>query len=443
MPKLLCTGDLHLGAGSEYGRKPGDRLRDQEDVLNRIADVAIDEGVDGILIAGDTFNGPAAPPEQLAILARFIDRLQGRIPILAITGNGVHDLSMRETNGLEIFNHIDGITVHSQPTVVEFAGCAVATLPWVSPARLVAARNGGDRDEVNADVAQLLLDIAARGLEECATVAPGAPTILLGHWSVSGASLPNGLPVDQLREPVIPLADLLALGYDATVLGHIHAAQHFLPDASAMRIVWSDGSGSGTTFPHFYVGSPTPLNFGEADTAHGVWILDLPGGSSSSAARTDGSGRGHGQSNGDDPAVYPGSTPGFRSTFIPIESRPFVTLDYDFVDDERSLEQLAEGWYEELTSMRGIRDAIVRMRYRVTAADARSIDVAGIRRALDDAAMVKIQPDIVREERARVQGLDEGLDELAALDLYIDSQGIDPALADRMRDRTRQYLETA
>jgi DNA repair protein SbcD/Mre11 len=389
LTKLLCTGDIHLGAGAEYGRRPGDRLRDQQDVLERIADLAIEEAVDGILLAGDTFNGPAAPPEQLAVLAHFIDRLQGRIPILAISGNGVHDLAMRSTNAVEIFNHFDGIQVYSQPDVVPFAGCAVATLPWVSPARLVAARNGGDRDEIHADVAQLLLEIAARSLEDCRRVVPGAPTILLGHWSVSGAALPNGLPVDQLREPVIPIADLDALGFDHVVFGHIHKQQRL--------------GGRG-----FYVGSPMPLNFGEAGhpEEHGVVIV-----------HTD---------EREDVDFY-------AAEVRPIASRRLVTIDWASQDFEHlpplAIESAADG-------------AIVRLRYTATAEQQRSIDTADLRRQLlvAGAAVVKVVPDIVREERARVDGVDEQLDIEAALDLWLAANEIPEGVAERMRARTVDYL---
>ena len=424
MPKLLCFGDAHLGQGPEYGVPPRGRLGDQDDVLQQIAQLAIDEAVGGVLCAGDVFEGPNIPPEQLDVFARFVEALQGRIPVLSVVGNARHDAAMRATNGLAIFNHIDGIEVHAQPGVVAFAGCAVATLPWVHPGRLIAQRGGGDRDEIHADAAQLLLDIAAQGLEDCARVAPGAPTILLGHWSVSGASLPNGLPVDQLREPVIALPDLEALGFDAIVAGHIHR-----PQLLETRV----GSAPG---PIFYVGSPMPLNHGEASTDHGVWILDLPGGASSSVRAP--STPVDGQSNGS-PAGDAGSTPAPR--FIPIDSPRFVTLDYADPDFFLS------GCFDQTTELVDgtVADAIVRVRYRATSEQQAKIDVSQIRRDLFEAgaAVVKVQPEILRADRARVSGVDESLGELDALDLYVDANAIETGLADRMRARTRGYLEAA
>lgn len=394
--KILCTGDLHLGAGAELGRAPGDRLADQREVLGRIAGIAVERGVDLILNAGDTFDGPGVPPEQLAAYADFVDACHRTIgiPILAITGNGKHDAAVRSTNGLAIFAHIPGIIVSSTPDVYEFAGCAVATLPWVHPGKLIA-RNGGDvsRDEINDGVAQLLVEIASRGKDGCEHVAPGLPHILLGHWSVTGAALPNGLPVADLREPVIPIAELDQLGFGHIVLGHIHRAQE----------VGERG---------FYVGSPMPLNFGE-DTdprAHGVYILDT--------GETE-------------------SIDAYAAEFVPIESRPLVTIDYDITGngvESNDLEVYLDGQLE---------GGIVRLRYRATQEQQRRIDIGELRATLFTAGAhsVKVVPDIVRADRARVEGVDENLTTLDALGLYIEANAIDPELADAMRDHTTRYLE--
>lgn len=399
--KLLCTGDLHLGAGAELGRAPGDRLADQSEVLGRIAGIAVERDVDGILIAGDVFEGPGIPPEQLQLFAQFVAACHlSDFPILAITGNGKHDAAVRSTNGLAIFAHIPGIQISSTPELVEFAGCTVATLPWVHPGRYIAA-HGRDvpRDETNSVVADLLLE-AARGLR--AQIPEEDTAILLAHWSVSGSNLPNGLPVADLREPVIDGGELADLGFDAVVLGHIHAPQFMLGDGTACTVIRGDGeTPTATSRKPFYVGSPLPLNFGETGTGHGVWIVDL--GASS-------------------------------TTFVPVESRPLVTLDYDWTT-AADREPVAEDLQTEKVA-----DAIVRVKY--SAHRDQRIDNAEIRRQLLDAGahMVKIVPDIVRADRVRVEGVDEQLGTMDALDLYLRANAIDPELAAAMRAKTTEYL---
>jgi exonuclease SbcD len=285
MTRLLCTGDWHLGAGAAFGKAPGDRLQEQADIALRIFEIAREHEVDGVLLAGDSFEGPAVTPEQMDAFIRPIET--SGIPILAIPGNGRHDSAMRSTNALIPLRHVPGLTISTTPAIHDVAGVKVATLPWAPISRLVAAQGGGDRDAINDQAATLLLT-TARGLR--AQITDG-PAVLMLHWSVSGASLPTGLPTDLLAEPVLELGALEALGFDAVVMGHIHRRQ-VLDDEGRI----------------FYVGSPMPLNFGEASCNHGVWLLDI------------------------DEAIRPRRV---HADVIPIESRRFLTIDIDLVDDPR------------------------------------------------------------------------------------------------------------
>lgn len=125
-------------------------------------------------------------------------------------------------------------------------------------------------------------------------------------------------------------------------------------------------------------------------------------------------------------------------TFVPIESPRFVTAGL-------SIDDRPEGIATSLDCDEDVSGAIVRLRYTATREQQRQIDVAALRASLFEAGarVVKIVPDIVREDRARVEGVDETLDELAALDLYIDANQVEAALAGRMRERTRDYIEAA
>jgi exonuclease SbcD len=253
--KLLAFGDLHLGAGTALGREPGDRLRDQEQVLERIVSLAGVRQVDAILMGGDLFEGPGITPEQLDAFMRPFEQLEGSIPMVAVSGNGRHDLAMRHVNALQPLRHVPGVHVYSRPTLYELGPVMVACLPWVSPARLVASMNGNvDRDQVNEHAARLLVKVA-RDLREAAG---DKPAILLTHGSISGAALPNGLPVDQLREPILDLFELADLGFAAVIAAHIHKHQ-VLHDEPLIA----------------YVGSPMPLSFGETNDEHGVLLLDV------------------------------------------------------------------------------------------------------------------------------------------------------------------------
>jgi DNA repair exonuclease SbcCD nuclease subunit len=387
--KILAFGDAQLGA---HGR-----LDDQADVLDKIASVAIDRNVDLVLNGGDTFEGGEIKPTELRVFADFIARLRDAgIPCLTVIGNGRHDRH-RSADGLDIFREIPGVTVASSPDVYRFEGCMVAALPWVSPARLQAAYGASaSRDEVTAHVTSLLIDVAQQLHEDCRQVAANLPAVLLTHFAISGASLPTGLPVEMLKEPVLPLQELEAVGFDAVVASHIHKPQ-----------LLSNPERDGT--PHiFFTGSPMAHDHGESGFTHGVWLLAL-------------------------------DTEEMHAEFVPIESRRLLTMEADLVDKGDSA-HLPWLWPDDLEQIDG---SIVRVKYRATADQARHIDIAAMRASLLEAGAhsVSVQPEIVRADRARVAGLDEGVSELDALEDWFRANTVEPGLADRMREKTREYLE--
>jgi len=398
MPRCLVSGDWQVGA---HGRRD-----DQEQAIERIVDLAIERGVDLFLHGGDVLHGPTVVPEDLGVVSRALARLRAAgIPVLIASGNGAHDQAMRSENALEVFNEYPGVQVASRADVYRFDGCMVGVLPWTHVGRMVAASNGGDRDNVNERAADLLVRVAAGLLEDCRRVAPDLPAVLLAHWSLSGASLPTGLPADAMREPVLDTDALAALGYDALVASHIHRPQWFSEGYG-----WNEPHADGFTvlgFDALYTGSPICHDFGEAGHPHGVWVVDVAVGASS-------------------------------AEFVPIEGRPFVTIDVDYTEwgDVPDFEpatipvEVTEG-------------CIVRYRFKATAEQARRIDTAVLRAQLQEAgaAVVKVEPDIVREDRARVDGVHADLAPLDAYDLWAAANDVEPELALRARVRLAEHLE--
>lgn len=367
--KVLATGDWHLGAG--VAAIGPERLDDHERALEQIVAVANREQVDAFLIAGDVFETMHPRPEELLVLARTLARLDPNIPIVAIPGNGRHDGNFPgRPIALELFDRIEHL--HREPSVTRIGDVSIAALPWVSESWLVAQAGGGDRDQLHELAAEHLLTVA-RGLRASIT----GPAVLLLHWSVSGAALPAGLPTDMLREAILDAHELQQQGWDAIVCGHIHKPQ-----------LLGDGGD-----PFFYVGSPLPLNFGESGVDHGFYLLEFD-------------------------APVP-------ARFVPIASRRFVTVDVDLTGlAAADLTGVVIGH----AGVNGdVADALIRVRYRATGEQARHIENDRIRRALTEAGAARawVQPDVVREETARVAGVDETVGELDALGLYLDAQGID------------------
>jgi DNA repair protein SbcD/Mre11 len=393
--RLLCMGDLHLGAGASLGREPGSRLTDQDAVLKHILARAVENDVAAILVAGDTFDGPIVTPEQLDVFAAFVSAADDRdIPVVAISGNGVHDQAMRDVNAVNIFSHIPGVSVYSRPAVHDLSDVRIACLPWVSPRRLVAMTDGDiPRGQINNHAAGLMLK-AAQGLLE--RDPREKPTVLLMHGSLSGASLPTGIATDDLNEPVIDTETLLGFGFGAVVAGHIHKRQIL----TGVEYEWDDiSTHEAAPFPlAFYTGSPLPLNFGEASTDHGVWILDI-------------------------------DATGSRARFVPIESRPFRTLN---------LSEMEGRLYDTFD----IADAIVRVTGTVDDELYRRIDFAAMRDGLLNAAgahSVKFAIDKVRADRARVGVVTDDLSPLDAFDAWTAANSM--VGAEAARERMQADLE--
>jgi exonuclease SbcD len=386
--RALCTGDWHIGAGMDYA---ADRLADQRQTIEKIVDLAIDHDVDAVLLAGDLWHRPRPTPTELLTVWEPLHRLHGELDCDIVAINGNHCVEAADGPvALDLF--ADFVDVYRQPGIWQGPGAAVACLPWSPVSRLVAARGSGDRDDLHLEAAELLL-ATARGLR--AQIPAGQPAVLMGHWSVSGARTPTGVLTDTFREVVLELADLEAIGFDAVVLGHIH-----LPEVI-------NGPFDGGN-PALYVGSPAPVDFGESDSPHGCWLLEV----------------GEGET---------------RTTFLPVSSRPFVTIDADGIAITGPSPEM--GLFSDEDE---VADAVVRVRYTATEEQARHIDQGLIRRQLYDAGahrVFAIQPTILRADRARVAGVDEELAPLSALDLWLEAEALDGWERDSLRLLTSRYLE--
>ena len=393
--RALCTGDNHLGSGPDLGRTPGERLSEQEQVWRQTLEIAREQECDVVLHGGDLFHRTRPSPEEVLAATRPLveHRAERGCPVVMALGNherpGVGEATMPAVLSLsellhvshtpEIVKIIDGQVISD---LAAPGGLAICLLPWAPVSHIVAAQDGGDRDDVNAYAAELLV-ATARGLRD----ALDGPAILLSHFCVSGSSLPNGLPVDQLREPVLDLAELEALGFEAICLAHIHKASVF---------------GEGT----FYVGSPMALSFGEAGYDHGCFVLE----------RDTLSG------------VY-------VPRFVPLESRRLATVD---LTAEQALAMLDAEW----SPWHPVRDFVVKIRLHATSEEVRQIDSGILRREAEAAGACKafVELDVERPERARIEGMSEDLDELAALDAYLEAIGVNGDQAAVLRERTEAYL---
>ena len=85
--KILHTSDWHLGKRLETFS----RIEEQHAVLNEICEIADNEKVDAVLVAGDLFDTFNPPTEAIDLFYKSLKRLtnNGKRPVIAIAGN--HD----------------------------------------------------------------------------------------------------------------------------------------------------------------------------------------------------------------------------------------------------------------------------------------------------------------------------------------------------------------
>jgi DNA repair exonuclease SbcCD nuclease subunit len=367
--RLLACGDLHLTERSWLGEE---WLREQERAWRRVVEIACELDVDALLFAGDAFEHRRPTPTELAAFQRPLNMLrQNVIPGLAIVGN--HDREDAErVAALEVAAWGSPLTVYREPALWGLPDGDIACLPWTPIARLIA-QTGRD-EQVYERAAECLITIA-RDLR----AQSDNDAILLAHWSVSGARLPNGLPVEQLREPIIPQQELIEMGWQAVVLGHIHQGGHFGPHV-------------------LYVGSLVPLTFGE-DGPHGCWLLDT-----------------------DDPDWQESG-----AAFIGVDGPRLVTIDIDPLDP-RIGEEVA--------------GAYVRLRYEVAEEDLGRVDPRELRQLAERAGArrVRLEPTVLRRRRPRAAPELVEMGAVEAVRAWCQAQGLAPGQIDRCIERSRRYL---
>lgn len=370
--RILLASDLQLESGQalghgEYG--PGSRFADQEAMLDQIARIAVAEGVRLAILAGDTFDRSKPSPWAILALQKFLAHIDEAI---IISGN--HDVkSLALPSVLGCFEDANHVEVFDKPSVKivenEFR---ISMLPWMPSAAFDAA-GPTDRDERNDWIGQKLGAVA----RELGNHHFDGRRILIGHWSIRGASTSTGIGVDVFREPLVPL-EALTSGYDLVAFGHIHKIQVL-----------------NETPPVLYLGGPWVNNFGEANEPHGVWIYDT-------------------------------ELPEMR--FVPVKDpRKFVTVDlepYDALPDDladtvvRIRYTVTEDEAQQIDQA-GIRKAA----------------------AESGAHKVFIQPTVLKKSRARIETSAEALDDGQTVDLWLELDRPSPdrrkrilALHDEIRD---------
>lgn len=214
--KFMHLSDLHLGKRvHEYAM-----IEDQEYILNQIVQMAADENVDAVLIAGDIYDKTFPPVEAVTLLDRFLsDLAEKEIGVWIISGN--HDSAERVSFGSRLMRG-ENIRIappyrgelHTVTVEDEYGPIDISLLPFVKPAQVKRYFPGEEiRTYTDALRTALRSDASA-----------GRRRILMTHQFVTGAARCDS------EEPVVGGLDNVDAtvfeGFDYVALGHIHSPQN-------------------------------------------------------------------------------------------------------------------------------------------------------------------------------------------------------------------------
>ena len=262
--RFLHTSDWHVGRAIR-GRS---RTEEFAAALGQVVGIAVDEGVDAVLLAGDVYEHRAPPPEaDDVVFDAFLRLRDAGIRVVAIPGN--HDSALRmealgkllRPIGVEVAPRIRPPAEGGIVEVPSRDGTEVAEVACIP---FVPERRFGDAAAL-FDAGETWYQSYAQGMGELlgamsAGFTPGRVQVVLGHLFTDGALVTPG---GGERELTIGMAyavppSRLPGTVSYVALGHVH-----LPQAV-----------KGSPAPARYAGSLLQLDFGEAGQRKSISVVD-------------------------------------------------------------------------------------------------------------------------------------------------------------------------
>jgi exonuclease SbcD len=378
--------DTHFGV-ELYGRLDPEtglntRLQDFRKSLMSAIDMALEENVHLAVFAGDAYKTRDPRQTEQREFAACIRRLTDRdVPVVLLTGN--HDMpAIRgRANAVEIYRTLGVTNVHvlSRPELLTIETAAgpvrIAPMPYLIKGYSVSREEfqGKTLDQTREMLENLYVEYIEHLADEVREAADDVPTILLGHFWATGATLSSWQTgYFDVNEPQVPLSALANPAFDYVALGHIHKHQDLNKHGQ----------------PHVvYSGSPDRIDFGETDEPKGFVLVELRKGGAD-----------------------------YRHVEVR-DGRPLLDIDVR-AEEENPTERIVAAIRE-----RSLRNAIVKLTYHIGEGQQSLIREREIREALATAFMVvSINRKVRRDSTIRSRMLTESRTPREALELFIDTQ---------------------
>lgn len=249
--RLLHTSDWHLGR-TFHG---ADLLAEQESVLNRLAEIVADQGVDVVLVSGDLYDRAVPSAETVRVATRSLAMIRDAGAQLVIT-SGNHDSAARlgafsgfaAAGGLHLRTALDQIP---QPVLLDdvHGPVAVYGIPYLEPEparQAFGLEERGHTAVLGEAMRRIKADLAGR---------THSRAVVLAHAFVTGGSGSESertIAVGGVEQVPASVFD----GVDYVALGHLHGPQRM---AEHVR----------------YSGSPLAYSFSEREHRKSVWLVDI------------------------------------------------------------------------------------------------------------------------------------------------------------------------
>lgn len=282
--KILHTADWHLGKRlQEYSR-----LEEQKEVLQEIVDIAENEDVDLVLLAGDIFDSFNPNHEAVELLYKTLKKLSnnGQRPIIAISGN--HDSTqfieapdpLAREMGIFFYSKYDSLIptgqldngiqiINSEPGFVELKlpkfefPVRILLAPYANELLLKTYLGEGDREQEFWDLmAKQWARLADKYCDDQGV------NLFIGHFFfVKEGETPEAEP--ESERPILHVGGTQALfthnipsQIQYAALGHLHRYHAVAKEP----------------FPIVYSSSPLSYSFSEAEQEKQVVIAEtIPG----------------------------------------------------------------------------------------------------------------------------------------------------------------------
>lgn len=267
--KILHTGDWHLG--NFHGpEKNGENARYQDvcNCLDALVESAKAELPDAIIVAGDLFHqakvwSDRGLKESQRIIST-IRELAAIAPVVVMRGTPNHD-SEEQFNALRtafegdsrvhIFTEPGVETIYTKPLGDPIQ---IACVPGFDRGYYRAKHPGLSKEEENEVFTEAIANLILGMKAQCQ---PGIPSVLVGHYTITGANMESGQTAFMAQfEPVVYPETLKAADYDLVCFGHIHRPQQL--------------EGCRNTF---YSGAISALNFNDEGQARGCYYHEING----------------------------------------------------------------------------------------------------------------------------------------------------------------------